>query len=374
MTIIFDDTITGHHLEFLSHYYTMAVRKKDDRYCFILPKEFETEKSSLGWTDNPNITVRYLSDDEKSKCKKNNVFVAAWNKSRLVAKEARKLKADRIILTMLIEFMPFLLFMLPKHCVLSGILYRIYLRDDNMKGIRLLLEKLRFLLMATVHRNSMFYILNDRSSTDKLNKIYKTMKFKFLPDPVPHIDVHRIPDIRERLGISESKYIYLHFGGLTRRKGTLEIMKAIVMADRETLSDKYFIFAGKIYDDIKKEFYTLYDKAKQKTDIIVFDQFCPYSHLYQLCQTCDCILMPYTMVNLSSGILGYAAIFNKPVIGPHKGLLGELIHNYHLGTCIKRTDASNLVHILNKTHKYEPNNYAEERTVENFIHVLSEIN
>lgn len=371
MTLIFDDTITGHHLEYISYYHELAKRNGEEQFCFLLPKEFCKAKDTINWSEEPNVTVQYLNEHDREKCKKGNVFVAAWNKSRIVARESKRLNADRVILTTLMEFMPFLLFLLPGKCILSGIIYRIYLRDNEMSGVRLWLEKLRFFLMARIHKKNILYILNDKKSVCTLNKEYNTTKFKFLPDPVPNIDISKTKNIRKELGISDNKYIYLHFGGLTERKGTLEILKAILETNEETLSNNFFIFAGKIYNDIKEKFYNLYEKARQKTDILVFDEFCQYDFLYDLCQTCDCILIPYKMVNLSSGVLGYAAVFNKPVIAPEKGLIGDLVKDNSLGIHLKDVTADG----ISKAFKIQPanknNNYAISNSVDNFINTLA---
>ncbi len=371
MTLIFDDTITGHHLEYISYYHELAKRNGEEQFCFLLPKEFCKAKDTINWSEEPNVTVQYLNEHDREKCKKGNVFVAAWNKSRIVARKSKRLNADRVILTTLMEFMPFLLFLLPGKCILSGIIYRIYLRDNEMSGVRLWLEKLRFFLMARIHKKSIFYILNDEKSVCTLNKEYNTTKFKFLPDPVPNIDISKAKDIRKELGISDNKYIYLHFGGLTERKGTLEILKAILDADAETVSGKCFIFAGKIYDDIKKDFYNLYEKAKQKTEVLVFDEFCQYDFLYNLCKTCDCILIPYKMTNLSSGILGYAALFNKPVISPSQGLIGDIVRENSLGVTLRDVSASGISAAFNIYPESIINNYVTENSVDNFINTLA---
>ena len=371
MTIIFDDTITGHHLEYISYYHELAKRNREERFCFLLPVEFCKAKDAIRWTEEPNITVSYISESDRERCKKGNIFVSAWNKARLVARESKKLNADRVFLTTLMEIMPFLLFLLPDRCVLSGIIYRIYLRDNEMRGVRLWLEKLRFFLMARIHDKSVFYVLNDENSVCKLNEEYNTTKFVFLPDPVPNIDVSNIQDIRSELGISEEKYIYLHFGGLTERKGTLEILKAILDTDAETLSDRCFIFAGKIYDDIKDKFYELYEKARQKADILVFDEYCRYAFLYNLCKTCDCILMPYKMTNLSSGILGYAAFFNKPVIAPEQGLIGDIVRGNFLGVTLKDVSARGISAAFKLSPVCRLNNYAVRNSVDSFINTLA---
>lgn len=358
-------------MEFLSHYRDMAVRNKEEQYVFLLCQGFRQAKEKINWKDAENIKIEYLKESEQDSCQCGNAILKAWNKSQIVAKKAKKYKADRVLLTTLMEFMPFLLFLLPASCVLTGIIYRIFLRDDKMSGIRLWLEKFRFLLMSKFHRKAIYYILNDKGSVQKLNDIYNTSKFRFLPDPIPDINNNEVHDIRDELGIKEDKYVYLHFGGLTERKGTLEILKAILMADSDVLADRCFIFAGKIYDDIKEKFYNLLEKARQKTDILVFDEFCQYGFLYNLCQTCDCILIPYKMVNLSSGILGYAAVFNKPVIAPDKGLIGDIVRDHGLGINLKDVTADG----ISKAFKVQPtnknNNYAISNSVDNFINTLA---
>ena len=371
MTLIFDDTITGHHLEYLSYYHSMAERKREEHFMFLLPKEFEKAKDTIKWTEEPNITVQYLSVHDRERCKKDNVFVAAWNKSMIVARESKKINADRVILTTLMEFMPFLLFLLLGKCILSGIIYRIYLRDNEMSGVRLWLEKLRFLLMEKKKKKSVFYILNDENSTKRLNCNFNTNKFKYLPDPVPNIDISSVRSIREKLGIQDSGYVYLHFGGLTERKGTLEILKAIMITDEKTLSNQSFVFAGKVYDDIREEFYNLLEQAKQRTNILVFDEFCQYDFLYNLCKTCDCILIPYKMTNLSSGILGYAALFNKPVIAPEQGLIGDIVRENSLGVTLRDVSASGISAAFNIYPESIINNYVTENSVDNFINTLA---
>lgn len=371
MTLIFDDTITGHHLEYISYYHELAKRNGEEQFCFLLPKEFCKVKDTINWSEEPNVTVQYLNEHDREKCKKGNVFVAAWNKSRIVARESKRLNADRVILTTLMEFMPFLLFLLPGKCILSGIIYRIYLRDNEMSGVRLWLEKLRFLLMARIHKKSVFYILNDENSTKRLNCNFNTNKFKYLPDPVPNIDISSVRSIREKLGILDSGYVYLHFGGLTERKGTLEILKAIMITDEKTLSNKSFVFAGKVYDDIREEFYNLLEQAKQRTNILVFDEFCQYDFLYNLCKTCDCILIPYKMTNLSSGILGYAALFNKPVIAPEQGLIGDIVRENSLGVTLRDVSASGISAAFNLLPVCKFSNYAARNSVDNFINILA---
>ena len=56
--------------------------------------------------------------------------------------------------------------------------------------------------------------------------------------------------------------------------------------------NKYvFIFAGKVYKDIREEFYLHYNVLKQNIRILVFDEFCSFDFIESLCVSCDAILL-----------------------------------------------------------------------------------
>lgn len=334
-TLIFEPTLSGHHLEYLHHYYLGALEKTDEEFIFLVHKDFERVKQQYAWPQSDNISFQYIDDKFDSKLKCSNIYVLGWNVSRVLNHYVRKLGVDKVLLTMLMQFIPFIIFLLPSKVRVRGIMYKIYLYEqERMSTARLLAEKLRFWIASKSKIIDTIFVLNDEDSAKKFNEIYSTSKFKFLPDPVPDVALSDVKDLRKELGISNDCKIYLHFGGLNQRKGTLDILRAIIDAPQEILNNKVFVFAGKQNDAFRKLFYPLYDQAKRKCKIIVFDEFCTYEHLYNLCYTCDVVLMPYYLTNLSSGVLGYAALFGKPVIGPKAGLIGHLIAKYQLGVCV----------------------------------------
>lgn len=98
------------------------------------------------------------------------------------------------------------------------------------------------------------------------------------------------------------------------------ISKAIDLMDRSSISDKVFVFAGRVSKEIKDEFYKLMKNVDGKARIVVYDESFSYEHLRDLCFNCDCVLIPYKNPNQSSGVIGYASHFGKPVNGSDKGL------------------------------------------------------
>ena len=331
-TLIFDSSVTGHHLEYLHHYYMEAIGHTDEEYVIMVPNDFIKVKKEYDWPYSSNISFFYIPEEDEILLKETNFYKLGWNTSKILQRAVRKIKPDRVLLTMLMQFIPFIIFLLPRNVRVRGIMYKIYLYEEHRMGkLRLAAERLRFWLAARSSKIEKIFVLNDEDSARTFNTLYSTSKFRSLPDPVPSVDFSKVKSVREELGVSPVEKLYLHFGGLDGRKGTIDILKSIIASKKGELKDSCFVFAGRINKNTLNDFYDLLSVAKEKTRILVFDQFCSYDFLWNLCYSCDVILMPYHLTSLSSGILGYAAVFNKPVIGPDNGLIGNLIKKYELG-------------------------------------------
>ena len=331
-TLIFDSSVTGHHLEYLHHYYMEAIGHTDEEYVIMVPNDFIKVKKEYDWPYSSNISFFYIPEEDEILLKETNFYKLGWNTSKILQRAVRKIKPDRVLLTMLMQFIPFIIFLLPRNVRVRGIMYKIYLYEVHRMGkLRLAAERLRFWLAARSSKIEQIFVLNDEDSARTFNTLYSTSKFRSLPDPVPSVDFSKVKSVREELGVSPVEKLYLHFGGLDGRKGTIDILKSIIASKKGELKDSCFVFAGRINKNTLNDFYDLLSVAKEKTRILVFDQFCSYDFLWNLCYSCDVILMPYHLTSLSSGVLGYAAVFNKPVIGPDNGLIGNLIKKYELG-------------------------------------------
>lgn len=331
-TLIFETSISGHHLEYLHHYYMGALSHQEENYIMIVPRSFLEIKNKYEWPETNHITFEYLTFEDETLLKEHNIYILGWNASRILRNAVKAIKPDKVILTMLMQFIPFIIFLLPRKVSVKGIMYKIYLYEEKkMSRVKLAAERFRFWLAVHSKVIEKIFVLNDMNSAQRFNSIYKTDKFRFLPDPVPQADLSKVHDVRKELNIPHNDKIYLHFGSLDQRKGTIDILKAIISFTDQETNNSTFIFAGKQKESLKKQFYPLLEEAKTKVNILVFDEFCSYEFINNLCFTCDVILMPYHLTNLSSGVLGYAAIFGKPVIGPNNGLIGHLIQKYKLG-------------------------------------------
>ncbi|SDW45952.1 Glycosyltransferase involved in cell wall bisynthesis [Lutibacter oricola] len=373
--MVFDNLIVGHHLEYINHLYNIALKKQNHKFIFVVPKEFVNIKDKFNWNDSSNIEFDYLSSRELIKCNNVNLFIGAYYKSRLVKRKLKEHNCSSLFLIMIMQFLPFIAFMLNARVKISGIIYAVYLykwKESNF--IIKMFNIFKYLIIGRAKVFESVFVLNDNSSANYFNHLYKTSKFKNLPDPFIPIKNDGLLDIRNEYNISNEKKIYIHFGDLTERKGTLTILKSIEFLTKEEGKQNCFIFAGRISKDIKEEFSELLKRINLRVQILVFDEFCSYEFLGALCRASNYILIPYSNISQSSGVLGYAAQFGRPVVGPKQGLLGKLIRKNKLGYTLEKVDENYLSDFYKSNYTYKPNksNYLIENNVESFTKCIIE--
>ena len=370
--LIYEDDLTGHHMEYLHHYHQSAIMHPDDSYIFYVPEMFKEKKAMAEWPAADNVTFRYFTTEEQRISFAGGAAIKGWHRSRILCQKAKEVKAEMVVLTMFAEFMPFVSMLLPAKMKLRGIIYNVSLwSGSGASAKKRLLDFVRYGIAVGCRSTDRMFILNNSKACDSLRRLYHTQKFAPLPDPLPIVIKQSPRNLRQQLSLADNQTVYLHFGGLAERKGTLEILKAICLDEAGRLKDSVFIFAGKIDQDIRTRFYQLLPQAEQRARVIVYDTFCTYQHLYDLCYTADIILMPYQITNLSSGIIGYASFFDKMVVGPSDGLLGQLIRENGLGVTLPTVDAAALYEFLCVHHEaIHSRAYAETNTVDKFISAI----
>ena len=367
--IIFESNIKGHVLEYLHNIY-MHVIHCEGNFVFILPHSFETLKSILNWPEASNVTFYLISDEEAAKCNQQSVLKSAFERSRCIRKYSKLLNADNVFLIFLIRAMPFLPFFLPRSIKASGIIYSIPLYKPSQSKVQSIKDRIVYCLFARRKEIKNIFMLNDSKSVVYYNRKYRTDKFLNLLDPIPEIDMSKVKDLRDDLGIPKNNTVYLQFGSLENRKSTMKILYALKSMSTEQLKGKTFIFMGRLYDTIREEFNELIEVLNKKVQIIVKEGFVPYEYLNSMCYTADVILTLYTNVEMSSGSIGYAAFFSKPVIAPSVGLLGNLVKDNNLGLTINHITPESIKQALLVDVKLQKNDYKYTHTVKAFCDTI----
>ena len=102
-------------------------------------------------------------------------------------------------------------------------------------------------------------------------------------------------------------------------------------------------------------------------------------HFEEILANTDVVLCLHQILEGSSGVIGKAAAFNKIIIGPKKGLIGELMSDYKLGIQVNTSDVNEICqgfkYIVSKNAavpKGRVKEYVMERTPLKFFHALTE--
>ncbi len=356
--LIYDLKTEGHHIEYLHHLYQGALESKD-KFVFAVGKDFEKRSVDFQWDKSDNISFIYLENEEGE----GGILKKSWRMNRQLKKVVKEVKPDKIFLNTLMNFMPFLPYSVGESKV-SGIIYSIYLHDlATASFLNKLSNKLKYRLLSRKKSIENVFILNDNDSVLKLNEIWKTNKFKDLTDPYIPFKIEEIKDLRDELDVAEDKQIILHLGYLEERKGTLEVTDMIENTPDDECRKYCIVFAGRIDNDIKEQFFNRIELLKDKIQIITKIEFLPYDYMGSLVYTADKVVLPYRIVNASSGIIGYCAQFKTPVYVPAKGLIGKLVEDYHIGRAVEKFNS------LNDLEDIDINdcNYCDSHTVGAFI-------
>lgn len=203
--LIFETGFAGHHLEYLHHYYEYAINDKSNSYVFLIADSFKEVKEKYTWEKSANVRFEYIDPIILDKCINNKLLVGSFYKSIYLRKKCKEYNISLIITTMLMEYLPFLPFILNKKIEFRGIIYRIFLYEQREKfNSHKLISSIKYQLLKNSPQFKKIFILNDKYGTIRLNKKYNTHKFNFLPDPIPVIGNGE--NLKEKLNIPQNKY------------------------------------------------------------------------------------------------------------------------------------------------------------------------
>ena len=375
-TIIFDPIVSGHHLEYLRHLWVICSQKPSKHFVFLVSPEFVSKKNQLGLQETDNIHIQELSISETKRCSNPNIICRAWGISFVVNRYVKFFSASKVFSISIIDFLPFF----PLISSRSGIVYGIYLYGWKSSSF---LKKIGNILKYTLFSRSRVFehvfILNDAASARRLNYLYKTERFLGLPDPfLPIIPLPGL-SIRSLYGIPNDKTLFVHFGSLGERKGTMRILDSLLLLNAEDAKEYAFVFAGKVSDSLSNKFYETVAQIKERNhlQIHIEDCFCDYSYIASICDQCDSILIPYLDTSRSSGLIGYSSQFGKPVVAPSSGLIGKLVFRYKLGLLLNDISSLQLINsykeIRRNNYTKPTNDYCQSHTIQMFSSAISRV-
>ncbi|MDR0421421.1 MAG: hypothetical protein LBH72_00210 [Proteiniphilum sp.] len=355
--LIFEPFLSGHRLEYIHHLHEEAAKTPGTQYYFAVSDQFPYLKENYLWSKADNIFFLFL-DSRHTQCllRKSKVRRIA-GLAGMASGLSKQYGVNETFFICIAEYMPWLPLFFRARSAVSGIIYYIYLYEWKSKGLfARMRDALTLLSVIPFRKYRHIFMLNDPVAAIYLNKRFATRKFRCLPDPcLPLAELkNNGGNLKESLGISAETKIFLHFGSMSYRKGTLNILQAIALLPEEDLEGCCFVFAGRVNDDIKATFHALTGALKERAQIRVFDTFCTTAFLSSLCEACSVILAPYGNTSFSSGVAGYAASFRKPVAVPGEKFIGKLVKRYRLGYLLRDNSAETIAGFIKNTRTFRP--------------------
>lgn len=158
--------------------------------------------------------------------------------------------------------------------------------------------------------------LSSNVKTFSLVKHNSNLKYglTYISDPIFLISKSQI-DKPQNLNIDIVDNYYLLFGSHDKRKGTFEFLRNF----KETTN---ILVVGKIHDK------RIYDYESRDNITIIPEYVNEYTKNYLISRS-TALVIPYIDWYGSSGVLGHALLFNKPVVGTGSHFLGIILKKYN---------------------------------------------
>lgn len=375
MTIlVYTSEDTGHNLEYFGHIYQhICTRRPEDLFVFCGPSRVRALTKLLALPPLKNVLFDCFSEAEETAMKRSNVVARSFSICNSIRVRVRRYGVRFVYAQSLIHLLPAAPFTLPRRVQVVGIIYKIFLYGWHQASMRSkVLDGLKFTLLSRSRVIRKVFMLNDAASARILNRRYHTDKFSGLVDPYCPLPKARL-GFRSRYQIGEDKRLFLHFGSLGMRKGTLEVIDSLALLNPEQQSRYAFVFAGDVEPDIRRQFKDKIE-ALVNHNITVIDHFLPYEELSDMLLAGDTILAPYNDTDRSSGLVAYASEYGIPIIAPCNGLVGKLVRRNHLGIVIPEVTPEELAKAYDQLDKCEKpsKSYCTSHSVAVFAEQISD--
>lgn len=234
---------------------------------------------------------------------------------------------------------------------ISGILFnpvipfsRIYSFKEKLCLILPTLRKrLQLYLLSKNKYVKKIYILNDAENASILNRVFKKKNFfASVVDPYPlsllgnNFGNHLSHEDRDK----NSSYIFLLPGAISPRKNCLTIMDALESLSHSLVQSIELRIVGKVSEsnvDYKKRIILRLNQINQQSKllkVIFIDEHLSNSAFLEEFKRASGIIALYKKFYGSSGIIGNACHFSKPLLVNKSGLAGSIVSSKNLGICV----------------------------------------
>jgi glycosyltransferase involved in cell wall biosynthesis len=394
--LFYDYDASGHHSEFLAYQLRAILQREQtgDSFFFLIhPNAIErlVTQYRLDWSARTDISI-YAIDMLKSDAYQNIFQRIRLEDTQILQPFVRQYGITSVVFQFLDLYAHRLFgrFWHNSALQIQGIFFQLPYRMQLPKGIRdkqnlktLLSRARKYYIFSLLNRFNPqvknIFVLNDAACVAHYNQRFKNSVFRYLPDPISDERANDEFQLRQYFNIATDRKILLIFGYLTERKNVLAILAALSVLGAD-FADKLTLL---ILAEGDKTYYTTVEQAIQilqnqypALQIVCEKRFFSNAETENIFAQSDVILIAYIHFYGSSGILGHAAKYGKPLIGSQNTLIGDLITQYQLGFCVDPTDITDLAKEIQNAITYRSNhlknNYLAEHSSALFANTLLE--
>lgn len=363
--LFFDAKATGHHGEFLENI-ILGLPNEDAAVSLIICHPLLSNRLNqckIGFS--AKIKIKPIKTDEIDFIESAKNRIQRGNRELKVLESY--LRKDEDILLVLMDLNVYQLalsnwkYSEKNRISISSILFNPLTppkrKTSKNKNIITLLTSFRkklqiFFLLRNRSIKSVF-ILNDRCAVDYMNSwSFSRNVFRFLIDPIPA--AMRGIQVSKEKPKPNKQFKFIMLGAIAPRKGCLEVVKALKHSNFSegltvslhlmgAFSKEYPEYEKLLVSEIESLTLTRNDvQVKIKNSFIENKTFC------QEISESDCVLAPYIKFYGSSGMIGHACRYQKPLIVSRDGLIGSIVESQQLGLCFDSSDIDALVIAIEK--------------------------
>jgi len=322
----------GHSQYILDHIQEIEQQQKNKTYYFLFNKKGRDLLKFNEFTSSRVSFLEELSARKKRLVERNAI-------ARKVRNFCSSKKIDDIIL-MELDKNQISLYLANFDCRLSGILFRPShrltpthegLKDAILNRIVRTKKKFADRLLVKNKAVSNIFLFNDKEGVETMNKLYKTSKFKYLPDPIYTIDSNE--SFSTKIPFSKSTFKLLIFGALDERKNITNVLKAYSEAKLESDSELLLVGHSNLeYQEYLKTLIASLPAIDNKHKrVYIRPEFVTDQEMDYYFSITDAVVIVYKDFFGSSGLMGRATLHQKKILGADTGVIGHLLSKYHIG-------------------------------------------
>lgn len=352
--MLFDLLVGGHHGAYIQHLIKHLDAKRFPKGINIVvsPLFLERHADIVEMAAQRSTTIHFIaiSLEESSSLNPSSSgygrslrMIQEW---RLMSRYARLLQATHCLIMYFDTcWLPITLGMkLP--CPFSGIYFRPTLHYQNFshyipsKNERVQQVREKFVLTRILKHPQLQALLTlDQFAIKYIQQIIKQVRSQVtvlhLPDPIQIDQSSSMPKdlLKQQLGITSDKKVFLLFGVLNERKGIDQLLEAIRLLPPDLCQQLCLVLLGA---GDANHLGAKVASICQSQPIQVIEQyhFLPDQEVRAYFELADIVIATYQRHVGMSGILLWAAAVQKPVLSTDYGLMGELVRHYHLGLTV----------------------------------------